>query len=141
MIWYYLEENYLNTQIQLRHNTNLCPHFVEFFWKTGLLILAFKCDIYGRVFSRPWFNKLNAIYPKVESDWRAKACWAKLEELQKFILHHSEKCKQIILNVSSPFAFIATHDLSIATSFIVAALYFMVKASQLMTYQFWQCQW
>ena len=28
-------------------NTNLCPHFVEFFGKTGLLILAFKCDIYG----------------------------------------------------------------------------------------------
>ena len=72
----------------------------------------------------------------MESDWRAKACWAKLEELQKFILHHSEKCKQIILNVSSPFAFIPAHDLSIATSFIVAALYLMVKASQLMTYQF-----
>ena len=29
-------------------------YFVAFFWKTGLLILAFKCDIYGRVFSRPW---------------------------------------------------------------------------------------
>ena len=30
-------------------------YFVAFFWKTGLLILAFKCDIYGygRVFSRP----------------------------------------------------------------------------------------
>ena len=28
-------------------------YFATFFWKTGLLILAFKCDIYGRVFSRP----------------------------------------------------------------------------------------
>ena len=27
-------------------------YFAEFFWKTGLLILAFRCDIYGRVFDR-----------------------------------------------------------------------------------------
>ena len=63
-------------------------------------------------------------------------CWAKLEELQKFIPYHSEKYKPIILNASSPFSSIAAHDLSFATSFIVAALFLMVKASRPMTYQF-----
>ena len=60
--------------------------------------------------------------------------WAKLEELQKFIPYHSEKYKQIVLNASLPFAFIPAHDLSFATSFIVAALFLMVKASRPMTY-------
>ena len=63
-------------------------------------------------------------------------CWAKLEELQKTIPYHSEKYKQIILNASSLFSSIAAHDLSFATSFIVAALFLMVKASRPMTYQF-----
>ena len=63
-------------------------------------------------------------------------CWAKLEELQKFIPYHSEKYKPIILNASSPFSSIAAHDLSFATSFIIAALFLMVKASRPMTYQF-----
>ena len=59
-------------------------------------------------------------------------CRAKLEELQKVIPYHSEKHKQIILNASS----LLTFDLSFATSFIVAALFLMVKASHPMTYQF-----
>ena len=82
---------------------------------------------------------------RMKSDWREVLsvdylnsinCWAKLEELQKFIPYHSEKYKQIILNASSPFSSIAAHDLSFATSFIVAALFLMVKASRPMTYQF-----
>ena len=63
-------------------------------------------------------------------------CWAKLEELQKFIPYHSEKHKPIILNASSSFSSIAVHNLSFATSLIVAALFLMVKASRTMTYQF-----
>ena len=63
-------------------------------------------------------------------------CWAKLEELQNFIPYHSEKYKPIILKASSPFSSIAVHDLSFATSFIIAALFLMVKASRTMTYQF-----
>ena len=63
-------------------------------------------------------------------------CWAKLEELQKAIPYHTEKYKQIILNASSPFLSTAAHDLSFATSFIVAALFLMVKTSRPMTYQF-----
>ena len=31
-------------------------YYVEFFWKTGLLILVFRCDIKGRLFSRPCVN-------------------------------------------------------------------------------------
>ena len=82
---------------------------------------------------------------KIKSDWREVLsvdylnsinCWVKLEELQKFIPYHSEKYKQIILNGSSPVTSIAAHDLSFATSFIVAALILMVKASHSVTYQF-----
>ena len=81
----------------------------------------------------------------MKSDWREVLsvdylnsinCWTKLVELQKVIPYHSEKYKQIILNASSPFTSIAAHDLSFATSFIVAALFLMVKVSRLMTYQF-----
>ena len=73
----------------------------------------------------------------MKSDWREVLsvdylnsinCWANLEELQKVIPYHSEKYKQIILNASSPLTSVAAHDLSFATSFIVAALFLMVKA-------------
>ena len=86
---------------------------------------------------------------KMKSDWREVLsadylssinCWARLEELQKVIPYHSEKYKQIILNASSPFSSIAVHDISFATSFIVAALFLMVKASRPMTYQFLRVQ-
>ena len=84
---------------------------------------------------------------KMKSDWREVLsvdylnsinCWAKLEELQKvtFIPYHSEKCKQIILNASSPFSSTAAHSLSFATLFIVAALFLRVNASRPMIYQF-----
>ena len=63
-------------------------------------------------------------------------CRAKLEELRKVIQYHYEKFKQIILNASSPFTSITAHDLSFASSFIVAALFLMVKASHPMTCQF-----
>ena len=73
----------------------------------------------------------------MKSDWREVLsvgylnsinCWAKLEELQKVIPYHSEKYKQIISSASSPFASIPAHNLSFATSFIVAPLFLMVKA-------------
>ena len=81
----------------------------------------------------------------MKSDWREVLsvdylnsinCWTKLGELQKVIPYHSKKYKQIILNASSPFSSIAVHGLSFATSFIVAALFLMVKASHPMIYQF-----
>ena len=79
---------------------------------------------------------------KMKSEWKEVLsvdyfnsinCWPKLEELQKVIPYHSEEYKQIILNASSPFSSIVAHDLSFATSFIVAALFLMVKASRPMT--------
>ena len=85
----------------------------------------------------------------MKSDWRdvlsvdylnSINCWAKFEELQKVIPYHSEKYKQIILNASSPFSFIAAPDLSFATSFIVLALFLMVKASRPLAYQFLRMQ-
>ena len=87
-------------------------------------------------------SKTLPIQKKIKSDWREVLsvdylnsinCWTKLEELQKVIPYHSKKYKQIILNASSPFSSIVAHDLSFATSFIVAALFLMVKASRPMT--------
>ena len=67
-------------------------------------------------------------------------CWAKFAELQKVVSYHSENHKQIILNVSSPFSSIPAHNLSFATSFIVAALFLMVKPSCPMKHQFLRMQ-
>ena len=61
-------------------------------------------------------------------------CWATLQDLEKVIPFHSDKYKQIILNASTPSTCIPSHDLSFATSFIVAVLFLMVKASRPMTY-------
>ena len=81
----------------------------------------------------------------MKSEWRevlsidygnSIRCWAMLEELQKITLYHSEKYKQIILNASSTPTSVGAHDLSLVTSFIVAASFLMVKASHPMTYQF-----
>ena len=77
-----------------------------------------------------WSEVLSVVYPD------SITCWAKLEKLKKVIPCHSEKYKQIIFNTSSPFTSIAAHDLSYATSFIVAALVLMVKASRPITYKF-----
>ncbi|XP_057289972.1 uncharacterized protein LOC130656435 isoform X1 [Hydractinia symbiolongicarpus] len=62
-------------------------------------------------------------------------CWATLYDLQKVIPYHSEKYKQIVLNAKNASACVAAHDLSFSTSFIVAVLFLMVKASRPMTYQ------
>ena len=77
---------------------------------------------WGEVLSVDYLNSINY--------------WAKLEELQKVIPYHSEKYKQINLNASSPFSSIAAHNLSFGTSFIIVALFLMVKASRPMAYQF-----
>ena len=63
-------------------------------------------------------------------------CWATLEDLQRVIPFHSDKYKQIILNASSASSCVPSHDLTFSTSFIVAVLFLMVKASRPMTYIF-----
>ena len=64
-------------------------------------------------------------------------CWATLKDLQKVVPFHSNKYKQIMLNSGSLNAsIIAPHDLSFCTSFIVAVLFLLVKASRPMTFQF-----
>ena len=61
-------------------------------------------------------------------------CWATLQDLQRVIPFHSDKYKQIMLSASAPSVCIPSHDLSFATSFIVAVLFLSVKASRPMTY-------
>ena len=63
-------------------------------------------------------------------------CWANIQDLQKVIPFHSNRYKQVILNASVPSASVASHDISFSTSFIVAVLFLMVKASRPMTYQY-----
>ena len=63
-------------------------------------------------------------------------CWATLEEMQQVIPFHADRFSQIVLNCSHENTIIPAHDLSFSTSFIVAVLFLMVKASRPMTYQF-----
>ena len=62
-------------------------------------------------------------------------CWATLADLQKVTPFHANRYKQIILNSTTPSSCRASHDLSFATSFIVAALVLMVRASRPMAYK------
>ena len=81
------------------------------------------------------FSGFDFHYPTWIKGWKVSVdylnsiiFWAKSEELQKVIPDHSEKYKQIILNVSSLFASIASHHLSFATSFIVCCFIFYGKS-------------
>ena len=77
----------------------------------------------------PWNDVLSVDY------LNSINCWATLADLQKVIPFHANRYKQIILNSTTPSSCIAPHDLSFATSFIVAVLFLMVKASRPMTYK------
>ena len=63
-------------------------------------------------------------------------CWATLEDLEAVIPYHGNKFSQILINSSVDGATIPSHDLSFCTSYIVAVLFLMVKASRPMTYQY-----
>ena len=54
MIWHWKKTETIAGKLKQQFK-QLSVHFsfVAFLWKTSLLILAFKCDIYGRVISRP----------------------------------------------------------------------------------------
>ena len=77
----------------------------------------------------PWNDVLSVDY------LNSINCWATLADLQKVIPFHANRYKQIILNSTTPSSCIAPHDLSFATSFIVAVLFLMVKGSRPMTYK------
>ena len=57
------------------------------------------------------------------------------EELQTVIPYHGDKFNQILTNSTVEGVTIPSHDLSFCTSFIIAVLFLMVKASRPMTYQ------
>ena len=62
-------------------------------------------------------------------------CWAGLADLQKVIPFHANRYKQLILDSTTLSSCIGSHDLSFATSFIVAVLFLMVKPPRPMTYR------
>ena len=64
----------------------------------------------------------------------SKNCWATLNELETVIPFYETKYKQVI-NLAKANNHSA-HDLSFATSFVVALLFLEVKGSRPMTYQF-----
>ena len=85
------------------------------------------------------------ISKKMRSEWNVVLsveylckinCWASLDDLQLVIPFHGDKFTQILLNASVDGAKIPSHDLSFCTSYIVAVLFLMVKASRPMTYQY-----
>ena len=61
-------------------------------------------------------------------------CWATLADLQSVLPFHEERFAQVI-NLAKGNAIIP-HDLTFATSFLVAVLFLKVKGSRPMTYQF-----
>ena len=63
-------------------------------------------------------------------------CWATLDDLETVIPYHGNKFTQILINSSVDEVTIPSHDLSFCTSYIVAVLFLMVKASRPMTYQY-----
>ena len=67
MIWHWKIAETLSRKFKQQFK-QLCPLLLScvFFWKTSLLILAYKCDIYGRVFSRP-FSTLVIINLEMQS--------------------------------------------------------------------------
>ena len=130
---------YLHTDWSLKSSgitdcTNALEYLLDFFRSYSDLT-----KIHNSVFilSKIYIQRVRSyLSTKMKSDWRevlsvyylnSLNCWVKLEELQKVIPYHSEKYKQIILNASSPISSIAAHDLSFATSFIVASLFLMGK--------------
>lgn len=64
----------------------------------------------------------------------SKNCWATLADLQNVLPFHEAKYNQIVNLVKVTKH--STHDLSFATSFVVAHLFLKVKCSRPMTYQF-----
>ena len=94
----------------------------EFFLQRVKRFLSKKMKLqWNEVLSVDYLNSIN--------------CWATLANLQNVIPFHANRYKQIILNSTTPSSCIASHYLSFATSFIVAALFLMVKASRPMTYK------
>ena len=63
-------------------------------------------------------------------------CWASLEDLQKVLPYHGDRFTQILLNSSAEGVAVPSHDLSFCTSYIIAVLFLLVKASRPMTYQY-----
>ena len=56
--------------------------------------------------------------------------------MQNVIPFHADKFSQILLNASCETPVVPAHDLSFCTSFVVAVLFLMVKASRPMSYQY-----
>ena len=94
-------------------------------------------EIYLQKVKRFLFKKMKLQWNEVlnADNLNGINCWSTLGDLQKVILFHANRYKQIILNSTSPSSCIAPQDLSFAASFIVAVLFLMVKASKPVTYK------
>ena len=94
-------------------------------------------EIYLQRLKRFLFKKVNLKWNEVlHFDYlNSINYWATLADLQKVIPLHANRYKQTVLNSAAPSSCIALHDLSFATSFVVAVLLLMVKTSRPMTYQ------
>ena len=60
------------------------------FLKTGFLILAFKCDMYGRVFSRPWSKSVHGPFRVSITD---KLLTLKILDLENVQISRSKQWK------------------------------------------------
>ena len=120
---------------------NALSHLLDFQRSRGLsaeklpLIMSSEVYIcrakrnYNKEMRLEWNSTLSIEY------FQRNNCWASYTELQKVIPFHKGRYLQIITNLktgSNPLP----HDLTFCTSFIVAVLFLMVKATRPMTYQY-----
>ena len=104
----------------------------------GNLQIFIAAEIYVNRIKKFLYRKMKVEWNKILSiDYLESInCWATLKDLKRVVPYHCDKYKQIILNARYQVSFIPAHDLSFCTSFVVATLFLMVKASRPMTYQY-----
>ena len=121
--------NSLNHALDFRRTLNMSLNNMAAFVATEVYINRIKKCL-SRKMRIEWNEVLSIEYLSSIN------CWARLEELQNVIPYYADKFTQIILNASESATYIPSHDLSFATSYVIAVLFLMVKATRPMTYQF-----
>ena len=122
---------YLNAvghMIDYRRSAGNCNHNLSVFIASEIYLDRVRRCL-NRKMKAEWNTLLSVDY------LNSVNCCATLEDKQKVIPYNSDRYKQIILNARCHNNYVPSHDISFATSFMVAVLFLMVKASRPMTYQ------
>lgn len=121
--------NSISHLLDFRRSEGMCSLNISTLVATEIFISRAKKSL-GKNMREEWRTILSIDYlEKI-------GCWANLEELQSVIPFHAPKFQQVVLNSKKTFVCVASQDLTFATSFIVAVLFLMVKATRPMTFKY-----